>query len=182
MSELLGRSLGERHQIQTRLGEGLWQVEVDRTELESAIINLCVNARDSMPDGGKITIETANAFLDEPYCKRFEDLHPGEYVQISVSDTGSGMPGDVADRAFEPFFTTKQPGLGTGLGLSQVYGFAKQSGGHVQIYSEVGIGTIVKLYLRRSFAEHVETEAETSSDKFLGRNESILVVEDDDGV
>jgi len=182
MSELLGRSLGERHHIEVVRGGGLWQVEVDRTELESAIINLCVNARDASPEGGKITIETANAFLDDTYCKRFDDVHPGQYVQICVSDNGSGMPAEVANRAFEPFFTTKQPGLGTGLGLSQVYGFAKQSGGHVQIYSEPGLGTSVKIYLPRSLAKQAESQPEALPEQLSGKNETILVVEDDDGV
>src|SRR5262249_14171217 len=127
----------------------LWPVEVDSAELEAAILNLAVNARDAMKDGGKLTIETSNSYLDDAYCRQQPVLEPGQYVVIAVTDTGVGMPKDVAEQAFEPFFTTKQSGQGTGLGLSQVYGFVKQSGGHVRIYSEVGHGTTVKIYLRR---------------------------------
>jgi two-component system NtrC family sensor kinase len=181
-TELLIRSLGERIHIETVRGAGLWQIEVDPAELESAVINLSINARDAMPGGGKITIETGNAFLDEAYCEQFEELTPGQYVLICVSDEGVGMPADVVERAFDPFFTTKEPGLGTGLGLSQVYGFVKQSGGHIQIYSEIGIGTSAKIYLPRSFALGGE-DARSGPDEIpQGRGESILIVEDDDGV
>jgi CheY-like chemotaxis protein len=181
-TELLVRSLGERIEIETVRGAGLWQIEVDPAELESAIINLSINARDAMPAGGKITIETGNAFLDDAYCERFEELTPGQYVLIAVSDEGVGMPADVAERAFDPFFTTKEPGLGTGLGLSQVYGFVRQSGGHIQIYSEIGIGTTVKIYLPRSFALGRD-DADSRPDEIpQGNGESILIVEDDEGV
>lgn len=181
-TELLVRSLGERIEIETVHSAGLWQIEVDPAELESAVINLAINARDAMPDGGKVSFETSNAFLDEAYCQRFEDLTPGQYVLIAVTDQGVGMPAEVIERAFEPFFTTKEPGLGTGLGLSQVYGFVKQSGGHIKIYSEIGVGTTVKMYLPRSFA--VRSEDTTSSAEGIpqGNGESILIVEDDDGV
>jgi CheY-like chemotaxis protein len=135
-----------------------------------------------MPGGGKITIETGNAFLDEVYCERFEELTPGQYVLISVTDAGIGMPAEVIERAFDPFFTTKEPGLGTGLGLSQAYGFVKQSGGHIQIYSEIGVGTTVKMYLPRSFASGVEDAKSASNEIPQGNGESILIVEDDDGV
>ena len=181
-TELLVRSLGERIEIETVRGAGLWQIEVDPAELESALINLSINARDAMPGGGKITIETGNAFLDDAYCQRFEELTPGQYVLIAVSDEGVGMPADVAERAFDPFFTTKEPGLGTGLGLSQVYGFVRQSGGHIQIYSEIGIGTTVKIYLPRSFALGRDDADSRPDDIPQGNGESILIVEDDEGV
>jgi len=181
-TELLVRSLGERTEIETVRGAGLWPIEVDPAELESAIINLAINARDAMPGGGKVTIETGNAFLDDAYCNRFEGLSSGQYVLISVTDAGMGMPADIIERAFDPFFTTKEPGLGTGLGLSQVYGFVKQSDGHVQIYSEVGVGTTVKMYLPRSFASPAEDVKPGSAEIPRGHGESILIVEDDDGV
>jgi PAS domain S-box-containing protein len=133
--DFLQRSLGETIEIEAVGGGGLWQVEADRHQLETSLLNLAVNARDAMPDGGKLTIETSNAFLDEEYCRSNPEIGPGQYVLISVSDTGGGMPPEVASRAFEPFFTTKNVGEGTGLGLSQVYGFVKQSGGHIKIYT-----------------------------------------------
>src|SRR5262249_49469192 len=148
-SEFLHRSLGEDISVEIVGGAGVWPVEADPTELEAAILNLCVNARDAMRGGGKLTIETGNSYLDEAYCSRHGDIRPGQYVQIAVTDTGAGMSKDIIDRAFEPFFTTKPAGQGTGLGLSQVYGFVKQSGGHVKIYSESGEGTTVKIYLPR---------------------------------
>jgi two-component system NtrC family sensor kinase len=181
-TELLGRSLGERIEMETVCSAGLWQIEVDPAEMESAIINLSINARDAMPGGGKITIETGNAYLDEAYCERIEELTPGQYVQISVTDAGVGMPRDVVERAFDPFFTTKEPGLGTGLGLSQAYGFVRQSGGHIRIYSEIGVGTTVKMYLPRSFAQGSEDSGSGPDEVPLGKGESILIVEDDDGV
>jgi two-component system, NtrC family, sensor kinase len=182
VSDLLARSLGEHVEFEIVRAGGLWRTEVDPGELEAAIINLSVNARDAMPNGGKITIETANIFLDETYCGRFQDLNVGQYVMISVADSGQGMTPDVVERAFDPFFTTKDPGLGTGLGLSQVYGFAKQSGGHVQIHSEMGVGTTVKLYLPRTFSKQLEAPARVSPELMQGQGECILVVEDDDGV
>jgi signal transduction histidine kinase len=118
-------------------GGGLWPVEVDAAELESVLVNLVVNARDAMPKGGKLTVEASNSYLDDAYCSRHSDVQPGQYVLISVTDNGLGMTEDVVQHAFEPFYTTKQAGQGTGLGLSQVYGFVRQSGGHVKIYSEV---------------------------------------------
>jgi two-component system NtrC family sensor kinase len=181
-TELLARSLGERIEMETVRSAGLWQIEVDPAELESAIINLCINARDAMPGGGKITIEAGNAFIDEAYCERFEELTPGQYVLISVTDAGVGMPADVIERAFDPFFTTKEPGLGTGLGLSQAYGFVRQSGGHIRIYSEIGIGTTVKMYLPRSLAPGVDDSKSGPDQIPQGKGESILIVEDDDGV
>jgi CheY-like chemotaxis protein len=159
----------------------LWLVEVDPAELESALLNLAVNARDAMPTGGKLTIEAGNCFLDEAYCRDKADIQPGQYVMISVSDTGSGMSQDVIARAFEPFFTTKPAGQGTGLGLSQVYGFVKQSGGHVSIYSEIGEGTTVKLYLRRYYGAEADHDLTAAAPIERG-HECVLVVEDDDDV
>jgi two-component system NtrC family sensor kinase len=185
LSDLLNRTLGEKVSIETVASAGLWQTEVDTAELESSVINLAINARDAMPDGGKLTIETGNAFLDEDYCAPFEDLEAGQYVMISVTDTGCGMPGEILDKATEPFFTTKPAGEGTGLGLSQVYGFVKQSGGHLRIYSEPGQGTTVRLYLPRCISSGPElAPANTFQDQRLqeGSGETILVVEDDPNV
>jgi PAS domain S-box-containing protein len=179
MSEMLRRTLGETIQIETVLAGGVWPIFGDATELESALLNLAINARDAMPDGGRLTIEAANVFLDEPYARDAE-IAPGQYVGIFVSDTGIGMPTDVIAKAFDPFFTTKEPGVGTGLGLSQVYGFVRQSGGHVKIYSEVGAGTTLKLYMPRHVEAHAavpERSAVTETPR--GRGETILVVEDD---
>src|ERR1700712_3071225 len=164
MSDLLDRTLGETVAVETVRSAGLWLTEADGPQLEAAILNLAINARDAMPDGGKVTIETGNAFLDEFYCQSVEGVKPGQYVMISVTDTGSGMPEDVIDKAFDPFFTTKPAGAGTGLGLSQVYGFIKQSGGHVRIYSEIGEGTTVKIYLPRSFARDKQVPGKTVDD------------------
>ena len=148
-SELLGRTLGETIVIETVMAARLWPVLVDENQLQNALLNLAVNARDAMPGGGKLTIETANVFLDEAYAKGEDEVRAGPYAMLAVTDTGTGMPQDVLDKVFEPFFTTKEIGRGTGLGLSQVYGFIKQSGGHVKIYSEPGRGTTVKIYLPR---------------------------------
>jgi signal transduction histidine kinase/ActR/RegA family two-component response regulator len=179
LSEFLQRTLGEHIALEIVGAAGLWFAEADQVELEAALINLAVNARDAMPEGGKLTIESGNAHLDDAYCRQQDDLEPGQYVLIAVSDTGEGMPQEVIDRAFEPFFTTKQAGQGTGLGLSQVYGFVKQLGGHVRIYSEVGEGTTVKVYLRRHSGE-VTVPAEAPTEAAHGRRgECILVVEDD---
>jgi signal transduction histidine kinase/CheY-like chemotaxis protein/PAS domain-containing protein len=185
MSELLRRTLGERVELEAVLTGGVWPANVDRNQLESAIINLAVNARDAMPDGGKLTIEIANVHLDERYVAREIGVVPGQYVMISVTDTGAGMPPDIIERVFDPFFTTKVVGKGTGLGLSMVYGFAKQSGGHVRIYSEVGRGTSVKIYLPRHFGSVEEAStsvADCASTVATGTAEIVLVVEDDDQV
>src|SRR4029077_7834888 len=183
MSDLLGRTLGETILIETVQGAGLWPTDIDKTALESALLNLAINARDAMPTGGKLTIETGNAFLDEAYCLMFEDLKPGQYVMISVTDTGCGMPSEIAEKATEPFFTTKPAGEGTGLGLSQVYGFVKQSGGHLRIYSEPGEGTTIKMYLPRSFAAASEAAPVLLTERLeQGSGETILVVEDDPNV
>jgi PAS domain S-box-containing protein len=179
MSEMLRRTLGETIQIETVLAGGIWPIFCDATELESALLNLAINARDAMPDGGQLTIETANVFLDEIYARDTE-VASGQYVGIFVSDTGIGMPADVIAKAFDPFFTTKEPGVGTGLGLSQVYGFVRQSGGHVKIYSEVGAGTTLKLYMSRHVdADAAVPERSDVAETPSGRGETILVVEDD---
>jgi PAS domain S-box-containing protein len=178
--DFLQRSLGETIEVQAVGGGGLWHVEIDPNQLEITLLNLAVNARDAMSDGGKLTIETSNAFLDQEYCRSNPEVVPGQYVLIAVSDTGAGMTKDVAGRAFDPFFTTKEVGQGTGLGLSQVYGFVKQSGGHVKIYSEPGEGTTVKIYLPRLAATTSTIEdigAGGTAGEGLG--ETILVVEDD---
>ncbi|MGM9480246.1 ATP-binding protein [Roseateles sp. NT4] len=178
-SELLKRSLGETIELRTALASAVWPVEADPNELQSALLNLAVNARDAMPDGGKLTIETANAYLDEVYAARHADLAPGEYVQVAVSDSGAGMDPQTVSRAFEPFFTTKPEGKGTGLGLSQVYGFVRQSHGHVSIYSEVGAGTTVKIYLPRLHAVPDSTALDDTPPTPEASGESVLVVEDD---
>jgi PAS domain S-box-containing protein len=183
MSELLNRSLGETISVETVRGAGLWKIEADANALESAILNLAVNARDAMPQGGRLTIETTNAYVDEAYAVAHAEVVPGQYALISVSDTGAGMDSETIRRAFEPFFTTKPVGQGTGLGLSQVYGFVKQSGGHVKIYSEVGQGTTVKIYLPRLERSEDEHEVRSLSPVPEGNaNETILVVEDDANV
>jgi PAS domain S-box-containing protein len=182
MSDMLRRTLGETIVIETVHAAGIWPTFVDATELESALLNLAINARDAMPDGGKLTIEAANVYLDENYAGE-ADIAPGQYVGIFVSDTGTGMAPDVIAKAFEPFFTTKEIGEGTGLGLSQVYGFIRQSGGHVKIYSEIGAGTTIKLYLQRHIDPSAKAEPVAAIPATpLGRGETILVVEDDPDV
>ena len=149
LSEMLTRTVGETIAVETILGSGLWPTFVDVSQLENAIVNLVVNARDAMPDGGRITIETANASLDEAYCRQFGDVATGQYVLISVTDTGTGISPENLTKVFEPFFTTKSASMRTGLGLAMIYGFVKQSKGHIRIYSEVGHGTTAKIYLPR---------------------------------
>jgi signal transduction histidine kinase/CheY-like chemotaxis protein len=184
MSELLRRTLGEAISVETVQAGGLWPIFADANQLESALVNLAVNARDAMEDGGKLTIETANAYLDENYVRSLEDVPAGQYVLIAVTDTGSGMTKEVLSSAFEPFFTTKDVGHGTGLGLSQVYGFVKQSGGHIKIYSELGEGTTVKLYLPRWVTEEGEIQPDAGEQGLpkAARSEVVLVVEDEEGV
>ena len=183
MSELLRRTVGENLKVETVLAGGLWTTYADAGQLESAILNLCVNARDAMPDGGALTLETGNAHLDDAYAAVNAEVTAGQYVMISVSDTGAGMPPEVAERAFDPFYTTKGVGRGTGLGLSQVHGFVKQSGGHVKIYSEPGVGTTVKLYLPRSRREEDAIDAADPATAPRARGEEIiLVVEDEERV
>jgi PAS domain S-box-containing protein len=181
MRDLLRRSLGADIEIEIVACPDLWQTNVDRSQLENSIINLAVNARDAMPEGGKLTIETANVYLDSDYARRNPGVTPGQYVLIEVSDTGTGMEADVADRAFEPFFTTKEVDEGSGLGLSMIYGFARQSGGHVKIFSAENHGTSVWLCLPRAeTAETTETAPlPAAAPSQLPRgDETILVVED----
>jgi PAS domain S-box-containing protein len=183
MSELLYRILGEGIGIETVLAGGLWRTFVDPNQLENALLNLAINARDAMPDGGKLTIETANSYLDDDYAAMHAEVTAGQYVLIAVSDTGQGMPEEVISRAFEPFYTTKSEGKGTGLGLSQVYGFVKQTGGHVKIYSEPGRGTTVKVYLPRHVMEAQIEEPPSRPDfSVMGDGQTILSVEDDEDV
>jgi CheY-like chemotaxis protein len=181
MSDLLTRTLGEHIKVESVLSGGLWQVSVDRNQVENAVLNLAINARDAMPEGGKLTIETANTHLDEAYAQHNIEVSAGQYVMLAGSDTGVGMTADVIARAFEPFFTTKRLGEGTGLGLSQVYGFVKQSGGHIKIYSEPGEGTTVRLYFPRVNIPAAEGEERRrpSRGPEIGGHETILVVEDD---
>jgi CheY-like chemotaxis protein len=181
MDDLLRRALGETIQIETVRGGGLWNTVVDPNQLENVILNLAINARDAMPGGGRLTIEMGNALLDDSYVAAEPDISPGQYVMIAVSDTGSGMPRDVLERACEPFFTTKPEGVGTGLGLSMAYGFVKQTGGHFRIYSEVSHGTVVKMYFPRS-AEPENSAVRLTAGKVEGGSETILVVEDDPAV
>jgi PAS domain S-box-containing protein len=179
---LLRRTLGESISLETVLAGGLWRTYVDANQLENALVNLGVNARDAMPNGGKVTIETANCYLDEIYVSALtEPVKVGQYIMIAVADTGAGMDRSTLERAFEPFFTTKAVGKGTGLGLSQVYGFVRQSAGHVRIYSELGEGTTVKIYLPRYLGPEEpadETIRSAEIDQAIGA-ECILVVEDD---
>jgi len=179
MSDFFRRTLGENIDLHIVAGADLWQVEVDPSQMEAAILNLVVNAKDAMAGKGKLTIETSNAFIDESYSQQNADVPVGHYVRISVSDTGSGMSREVQEKAFDPFFTTKEPGQGTGLGLSQVYGFVRQSGGHVKIYSAVGEGTIVKIHLPRAHAV-TGTLKESDAPAVVSQgSEAILVVEDE---
>jgi PAS domain S-box-containing protein len=185
MSDLLERSLGELVRLEIVTSPGLWRVEADPIQLESAVLNLALNARDAMLSGGVLTIETCNTRLDESYVARQSEVPPGQYVMIAVTDTGVGMPKDVAERAFEPFFTTKEVGKGTGLGLSMIYGFVKQSGGHVKIYSEQDQGTTIKIYLPRLLSDPLTQEpvpGSSSGAEGSPRRELVLVVEDDDDV
>ncbi len=184
MSDLLRHSLGADVRLETVLTGGQWRMHVDPNQLENVILNLAVNARDAMPDGGRLTIETQNAHLDERYAAAHLGVPAGQYVLIAVSDTGSGMPPEVIAKAFDPFFTTKEVGKGTGLGLSQVYGFIKQSGGHVKIYSEPGQGTAVKIYLPRLIVSGDEEQSLALERPAVagGDREVILVVDDETAV
>ena len=178
---LLQRALGENVQLQVRMAEELWPAIIDPTQVDDALLNLAINSRDAMPDGGTLTIETQNVHLDEDYAAHHVEVAPGDYVMLAVSDTGTGMEPEVLARAFDPFVTTKEEGQGTGLGLSQVFGWVKQSGGHIKIYSEVGHGTTIKLYLPRAVAEGAVAPAPAEPVP-PGGNETILVVEDNANV
>jgi PAS domain S-box-containing protein len=185
MDELLRRALGEAVELQVVVGSGLWNTQVDPGQMENVILNLAINARDAMEGAGRLTIELGNAVLDEHYVAKLVDVPAGQYVMLSVTDTGCGMPPDVLQRAFEPFFTTKPEGEGTGLGLSMAYGFVKQSRGHIRIYSEPGQGTSVKIYLPRTMLAESGDDgpsAPSMSGPVTGGSETILVVEDDAGV
>ncbi|MBK4736740.1 response regulator [Noviherbaspirillum pedocola] len=178
MDDLLRRALGESIHIETVVAGGLWTTMVDPHQLENVILNLAINARDAMAGSGRLTLELGNAMLDDNYIASEPDVAPGQYVLLAISDTGCGMTPEVMARAFEPFFTTKREGEGTGLGLSMAYGFVKQSNGHIRIYSEVGSGTTIKIYLPRSMQPEVEA-ANNRAAPIVGGNETILVVEDD---
>jgi PAS domain S-box-containing protein len=181
MDELLRRALGEAIEIETIGAGGLWNTLIDPPNLENAIVNLAINARDAMDGTGKLTIEVGNVSLDDAYAKANSEVTPGQYVMLAVTDTGCGMPPEVASQAFEPFFSTKPEGQGTGLGLSMVYGFVKQSHGHIKIYSEVEQGTTIKLYLPRT-TQKEDVVSEVDQDVAIGGSETILVAEDDDEV
>jgi PAS domain S-box-containing protein len=178
-ARLLKPTLGEHIEIESMLEDDAWSALVDPSQLSAAIVNLAVNARDAMPNGGKLTLETGNVVLDEAYAAGNSEVTPGAYVTIAVSDTGMGIPADIRDRVFEPFFTTKEVGRGTGLGLSMVYGFAKQTGGHIKIYSEEGHGTAVKLYLPRTIGQAARAAEPALAPATPRGTETILVVEDD---
>jgi signal transduction histidine kinase/PAS domain-containing protein len=181
MDEMMRRSLGEAVEIETVVSGGLWNTLVDPAQIENALLNLAINARDAMKDTGKLTIEVGNAFLDDAYARAHDDVKPGQYVMLAVTDTGTGMTPEVMARVFEPFYSTKPEGRGTGLGLSMVYGFVKQSNGHVKIYSEPGQGTTIKLYLPRADQKE-DTLAPPPVDEAIGGTETILIAEDDDEV
>jgi PAS domain S-box-containing protein len=178
-ASLLRPTLGEQIEIDSMLGDELWPALVDRNQLVTAVLNLAINARDAMPGGGKLTLETGNVMLDDAYAAQNPDVQPGPYVMVAVSDSGTGIPAALRDKVFEPFFTTKEIGKGTGLGLSMVYGFVKQSGGHVKIYSEEGFGTTIKLYLPRATEEAKPVAEAALMPPRAAGHESILVVEDD---
>jgi CheY-like chemotaxis protein len=182
--DLLTRTLGEAISLETVLAAGLWNTFADPNQLENALLNLALNARDAMPNGGRLTIETANCILDDAYVASLpEHVAPGQYVLIAVVDTGQGMDRATLERAFDPFFTTKAAGRGTGLGLSQVYGFVRQTDGHVKLYSELGEGTAVKIYLRRHHGlESAGTRKGTNGLVRGSGTETILVVEDDEAL
>ncbi|MCY1400970.1 Sensor histidine kinase RcsC [compost metagenome] len=183
MGELLQRSLNESIELQLNLGDQLWVAEADPHQVESALLNLVINARDAMPNGGLLQVKTHNQFLDERFTGGQQNLAVGDYVVLSVSDNGCGMPQSIIDRAFDPFFTTKPIGQGTGLGLSMIYGFSKQSQGHVAIQSTVGKGSTVSLYLPRHLGEHSDAEPTAQTvEHVAGKGETVLIVEDDSAV
>ncbi|XVO84859.1 ATP-binding protein [Pseudomonas palleroniana] len=183
MGELLKRSINESIVLDMRLAAGLWTAEADPNQLESALLNLVINARDAMPGGGRLVVETSNRHLDSVFTAAYGTLEPGDYVELSVSDTGCGIPEGLMSRVFDPFFTTKPIGQGTGLGLSMIYGFARQSHGHVTIHSEVDKGTTVSLFLPRFHGEITQAEAtDPALLPFAGAEETVLIVEDDPAV
>jgi len=183
LTDMLHRTLGETVYLSSALTPNLWPVRVDPSQVESAIVNLTVNARDAMPQGGRLVIETGNAVVDEEMSGRLDGLQPGDYVRLSVSDTGTGMTTAVRERAFEPFFTTKEMGRGTGLGLSMIYGFAKQSGGAATIDSDLGSGTVVSIYLPRHRVQPtLIVDADLANTALAGAGQTILAVEDDERV
>lgn len=181
MDEMLRRALGGEIEVETVVAGGLWNSLIDPDQLENAVLNLAINARDAMNGEGRLTIEASNAFLDDEYVRQHDELSAGQYVMIAVTDTGTGIAPDILERVYEPFFTTKAEDKGTGLGLAMVYGFLKQSGGHIKIYSEIGAGTTVKLYFPREVASE-DTLVGAPSGEIRGGEETILVVEDDDEV
>ncbi|MBL6954811.1 MAG: response regulator [Alphaproteobacteria bacterium] len=183
MKELIATALTPSINVENRLADNLWSVEIDPGDLEDAILNLALNARDAMPEGGALVIETANRVLDENYVKNNPSATVGDFVMISVSDTGTGMTDEVKEKLFEPFFTTKEVGEGTGLGLSMVYGFVERSRGHIKVYSEPGAGTTFRIYLPRTHEKAIE--AETASDrqiKLPHGSETILIVDDEEAL
>ncbi|MBB3241903.1 signal transduction histidine kinase [Pseudomonas sp. Tn43] len=183
MDELLQRSINESIHLEMQLDEQLWVAEADPNQLESALLNLVLNARDAMPDGGKLLVKTSNRHLDTAFTAAHSNLQPGDYIVLSVTDTGYGMPQSTINRAFDPFFTTKPIGQGTGLGLSMIYGFSKQSGGHASIDSEVGKGTTVSLFLPRFSGELVQdTQIDAQHAPYARNGETVLIVEDDPAV
>jgi CheY-like chemotaxis protein len=183
MVELLRRSLGEMVDFEVRLSEGLPLIMADPGQVENALLNLAINARDAMPNGGRLVIETARAEIDKDCAAAYADLVPGRYITLAVTDTGTGMTPEVRQRAFEPFYTTKGPGVGSGLGLSMVYGFVKQSGGHVQLHSELGHGTTVRLYLPEHAGDaSAVAESASASIERAPSGKTVLVVEDDQRV
>jgi CheY-like chemotaxis protein len=182
MEDMLRRSLGEEIEVELVISGGLWSTAVDVAQVENAMLNLAINARDAMNGAGRLTIEANNAVLDDLYCRNHADVAAGQYVMIAVTDTGAGMAPEVLRQAFEPFFSTKEEGKGTGLGLSMVYGFVKQSGGHVKIYSEPGQGTTVKIYLPRTLAAEDAVAPVVEPQPAVGGTETILVAEDDEAV
>jgi CheY-like chemotaxis protein len=179
-ANLLRPTLGEHIEIETTLEDDPWRALADPSQLSTALLNLAINARDAMPDGGKLTLESGNVMLDEAYANANPDVERGSYVMIAVSDTGAGIPAAIRERIFEPFFTTKETGKGTGLGLSMVYGFVKQSLGHIKIYSEVGHGTTIRIYLPRSADHSVAQPVAPDAGTPVGAHETVLVVEDDE--
>ena len=179
--DMLRRALGEGVEIETVIAGGLWNTYVDPVQVETALLNLAINARDAMNGHGRLTIEAGNAFLDDNYAAANAEVTPGQYVMIAVSDTGCGIPPDMIEKVFDPFFTTKPEGQGTGLGLSMVHGFVKQSGGHIKIYSELSEGSTVRIYLPRS-REEADIAVEISPGSVIGGSETILLVEDDEDV